>query len=77
MISGRAVVVLGLVGVGLYVMRRGADVASTMQGLGADLTQADIDAQEAAGMARIAAINAMPIVLPPLPKVGPVPLKPS
>ncbi len=72
MISGRAIIALSVIGVGLYVLKRGEAAASGMQGLGADPTQAELDAKLAAGEAQIAAINALPINLPPMPKVGPV-----
>ncbi len=71
--SGRAILVLGLVGVGIYVLKRGEAAASAMQGLGADPTQADIDARQAQGQAMINAINAIPVPNPVLPLLGPRP----
>lgn len=73
MISGRAVVVLGMIGVGWYVLKRGEAAAAAMQGLGADPTQAEVDAQLAQGQALIAAIKAIPVPTPVLPPIGPRP----
>ncbi len=75
MLSGRAIVTLGLIGLGAYVLRKGVGAAESaaMQGLDGELTQAEIDAEQARGQAMIAAINAIPIVIPPMPSGGPRP----
>ncbi len=72
MISGRALIALALIGVGAYVLRKGTEAAvSSIQGLGADPTQAELDAKLAEAQAMAALINSVPVVLPPLPQVGP------
>jgi hypothetical protein len=74
MVSGRTLVVLGLVGVGLYVLRKGTAAASSVHGLGEAATPAQAEAlaaKAAAGAANIVRISQMLIVTPPMPQVGP------
>ncbi len=73
MASGRAIVVLGMIGLGLYVLNKGKEAASSVQGLGADPTPADINAKLAQANQQIAQLKAMPIVIPPIQVPGPRP----
>ncbi len=73
MASGRALVVLGMVGLGVYLLQKGKEAASSVHGLGADPTQAEIDARLAQANQQIAQLKAMPIVIPPLQVPGPRP----
>jgi hypothetical protein len=72
MASGRAIVVLGMIGLGIYVLNKGKEAASSVQGLGAD-TQAEVDAKLALANQQIAQLKAMPIVVPPIQVPGPRP----
>ncbi len=71
MISGRALIAIALIGVGAYVLKKGTDAASSMQGLGADATPEELAAERARLQPTIDAINAIPITFPPMPQVGP------
>lgn len=74
MLSGRTWVVLGMIGLGAYVLNRGQAIASGVHGLGDAVTPdqaAALAAQLSAAEAHIQTINQLLIVIPPTPQFGP------